>query len=274
MTYKINHKIIKSSFEIAALKLCDDLYLLDATDDFSVVARRDSSRRLVLGSSFNDILDLEKRDILRSYFYNETDDPLVISTDVGVAVINKCISLSTLLLAVSFVDDESELDDVSKNTDEALEESCFYYAVPFKELNENFNKDIERLSRLSGCAVDLYLREYIFCDRSFDCSAFKGFLLSVLTLARRISKKRRARVELSSCLEGVSVRVSFDVVDGVSRDPLDYSEIAVFYAMADRNRMLFEASFEGGVMRLRFCPARKDWSLLGIKAYHEFDWSR
>ncbi len=308
MKYKIKHKIIEDYYDSGDLRFLDDLYLLNYLDDFSVMAKRDSSSRLTYGSRFCELIALEDRAAFRRYFFDEISSPLILRTDVGTAIINKTLVASTLVAAVSFIcsekngevadvalkrargavcfpvhyaPSEQRISNVKRLNDElfaVLNNYKSFLERPYIALNcapkmtvENFKNTVRGISMLSGCSVRLFAYSDLICDKRFDANVFKGFLLSMLMLARRIAKDRSASLELTSCGEGVSVRVTFCTDE--RKRALSYPEILLFYEFADRNNMLIEASSTDGVINVRLCPTRKDWSIIGLKAPVLFDWN-
>lgn len=308
MKYKINHKIIEEYYDGGEMRFVDDLYLLNYLDDFSVMAKRDSSSRLTYGNRFCELIALEDRAAFRRYFFDEISSPLILRTDVGTAIINKTLVASTLVAAVSFVcseksgeiadvalkrargsicfpsqyaPSEQRISNVKRLNDElftVLNNYKMFLEKPYIALNsapkvtvENFKNVVRGISMLSGCGVRLFAYSELICDKRFDANIFKGFILSMFMLARRIAKDRSASLELTSCGEGISVRVTFCTDE--QKRALSYPEILLFCEFADRNNMLFEASSKDGVIYVRLCPTRKDWSLIGLKAPVLFDWN-
>lgn len=309
MIYKIKHKQDVVRYDVGDTVFCDDIYLLDYLEGFSVICRRDSSGRLVHGSRFCELLDMKERSDFREYLYDERQDPLLLCTEVGTAIVNKYLTPSTLMVLVCFLEKEkrngdlaklaagagidgleipslyergeerivgarallSDLRDVLQRLKLCLEEPFIPEGVQPRRTVQSFKDMVYRLSMLGGCSVELVCDKEIVCERSFDVCAFKGFLLSMLMLARRKSLSRGLRLEISSSSEGISARVIFET--GEKARALSYPEVALFYDMAERNNMLFEASSDGGVLNVRFCPTRKDWSLLELKASVDFDWN-
>ena len=308
MIYKIKHKQIKRSFSARDVRFIDDFYLVSYIDSFSVVARRDGSNRLVHGDNFCEFVDVRDRALLKSYVYEASDLPLILRTDIGTAIINKYFISSTLLYSVSFLCDEDGTQltdallrsgsdsvllpdyydrgtdapgaskgminktlDVLNNYKALIKDTFVPMDAPPKITVEKLYNAIEGIARFSGCSVDVTLDAELICMDIFDLVAFKNFILAMLMLARRESRSRSASVEVTCFGREVSVRVSFDTDNSVS--VFDYREVNHFFDFADRNNMLFEAFDKDGHISVRFCPSRKDWSLLELKAYIDFDWN-
>lgn len=305
MIYKIKHKQIKKSFSAKEVRFIDDFYLVSYIDSFSVIARRDGGNRLIHGDNFFEFIDVIDRTQLKTYVYSDNEQPLVLRTDLGTAIINKYFVPSTLLYSVFFLRDEEDghLADILLRSKPDF--VCFpeHYApnddgvkiskdliAKARSVLDNYKtliKDtfvpmdsapritveklydvIEGISRFSGCAVDVSVDAEIICTETFDLVSFKSFLLAMLMLARRESISRSATVKVESFGCDVSVRVSFDSVGSA----INYPEVEHFLDFADRNNMFFEPYGGYGGFSVRFAPARKDWSLLELKAYVDFDW--
>lgn len=308
MKYKINHKLVKSFYSAEENIFIDDVYLINALDRFSVMSRRDSRGRLRTGDRFCELLSLSDRNELKNYIYDERQYTLVLKTDVGTALINKYLLASSLVLVVSFLcgekDDEVAmiacgLEDCKlslpsaycrsakrianvkklKNDISAVVEGYIkHLEVPAVWVNNtprttvrSFQHIVKELSVISGCSVELICHAEIVCDEGFDLCLFKAYILSLFMLARRVSPERMARLEITKCSEGISARVLF--FDKEARHALLYPEISFFWELADRNNMLFEASAKDGIVNVRFCPTRKDWSIVELKAPVDFDWN-
>ena len=308
MKYRINHKLIKTVYNAEEKIFVDDMYLLNAVDSFSVMAKRDSGTRLKLGERFCELLDVADRSEFKNYIYDERQSTLVLRTDVGTALINKYLLPSALVLVASFLCDEKG-DDVAalacaggewemsvpsayqrsqrrianvkklrRGISEVIDTYTELLEVPAVWANStpretvfSFQNIVKALSYISGCRAELVCHAEIVCDKGFDLCAFKAYILSLFLLSRRISPERSARVEITRCSDGISARVTFSCEDG--RHVLLYPEIACFYEFADRNNMLFEASAQAGTVNVRFCPTRKDWSIIELKAPVIFDWN-
>lgn len=307
MIYKIKHKVISETYPADALVFLDDVYVLNYLEYFSVVAKRDSSGKLVHGSSFCEILNVEERSELKTYLYDERTAPLILRTDIGTAIVSKYLAPSTLLFIVSFLCSEkngellkliskgkirevilpsfydkfdgritnskrltSEFEFVMNNLNNLIEYPKIVKNIAPKNTVENFKNVVSSISDFCGCSVTVDYNAELVCDSTFDVCAFKGFLISMFMLARRRAFDRHAKLELASCSEGISARVIF--LTDKNEELRSCSEIFVFRDIAERNNMLFEAAVENGVVNVRFCPTRKDWSLIELKSPSDFDW--
>ena len=304
--YKIKHKIIGKSFSADDVRLVDDFYLVSCLNSFSVIARRDEGSRLVHGDNFCELIDVRDRSELKKFMYNDSELPLVLRTDTGTAIINKHLLSSTLLLSVSFICDEeaTEISDIilQKRADSVVipeyylpsgdaikhqrelisrvDNVLYNYKTSVQDTYipidrapritvEKLYNAIESISRFCGTSVDVTMYAEMICQDIFDPSAFKAFLLSMLMLARREALCRSADVEITCMGRDVAVTVSFDAFN---RDRTKHPEIEYFFDFADRNNMHFENLSKDGRISVKFCPSRRDWNLIDLRAYIDFDW--
>lgn len=300
----IEHRPKASTDDIRTI--CDDMYLVDALDSFSIISSRVGSRkRLVTGSLF-DILSIESRSDLRLYLTSYDEKPLLLPTDIGSALITPSLFSSTRLLIVNFINQECETElfdlaskgkitgvslppSISSQTPAPRQRSKIIsdFDVVLKTTNILFSPT--RADPISAsdaeeklAALILDIAEFVSCPISLFCSgsarpnnffdekAFCGFLISTLCLCREKSKPRKADVCLSSCKEGVTVEVRFETFEHL--DATKQSETAFFYDYADRNYMIFEHFSNQNSFSVKFCPSRKDWSYIGLKSDQKFDW--
>ena len=307
MKYKIKHKRMKRSFSAEDVRFLDDYYLVSYLDASTVVARRDSGNKLVQGDKFCELLDVRDRSELKKYIYNECELPLVLRTDIGTAIIDKYFTLTTLLYSVCFLCDEDDsrvidtllqigsdevlipdhyiqgegkvkrikeiknkLDCVLDNHKHLVKNTFVPKDASPKITVEKLYNAIGGLSKFSGCSVDVSMDAELICLECFDLVAFKNYILAMLMLARREARSRTASIELASLGQEIAVKVEFDTDS--TCNAFDYPEVNHFLNYADRNNVLFDASNNDGHVAIRFCPSRKDWSLLELKAHIEFDW--
>lgn len=299
--YRVKHKMLDTFIFPKNVELFDDAYLVSYPDSYLVVAQRASGNRIPLLTKFLDLLDVRERAILNEYLYAWEERPLVLRTDVGTAVIDKSMTPSTLLFIASFFREEEDgellelilqsgvkdlyvpdiyssqqrsvklrksvLNDVSavmNSINDCFANTKIYEFNPPRINVKKFNRAVRVMSDYSGCAVDLRCERDLICDGRFDAPMFNSYLFSLLSLARRLSPERRATVELSSSfLEGISARVIIEA-EGLAH-AFTYPEIVIFFNLAERHNMLFEAEKRNGKLTVRFCPNRKDWSYIGIK---------
>ena len=205
MKYKIKHKIIEEYYDNSSLKHVDDLYLLNHLDNFSVIARRDSSKRLAHGDRFFELIAIEDRTAFREFLFDYTEAPLLIRTDVGTAIVNKFLISSSLLCVASFLCSEkngeaaelamrkfsdsfyipkhykrneqkidgvrmlsSDLSTVIKNYNEHLEKPYILDNDFPKNTVENFKRVVRGISSLAGCSVRASMIAELMTDRNFD----------------------------------------------------------------------------------------------------------
>jgi hypothetical protein len=307
MKYKIKHKIIEEYYDSSDLLHVDDLYLLDHLDNFSVIARRDSSNRLAHGDRFFELISIEDRTAFRKFLFDHTEAPLLLRTDVGTAIVNKFLVPSSLLCVVSFLCSEKngeaielamrkfpdsfyipehyersekridgvrmlnvDLSTVIKNHKYLLEKPYILDNDFPKNTVENFKRVVKSIFSLVGCNVRVSMIAELMTDGNFDTGLLKSFLLSMMMLARRIATDRTADIDFTTCGEGVLVTVSIKTEDP-SGVPL-YPEIQHFAGCAERNSMFFDAYTVNGIIKVQLSPNRKDWSLFGLKSPVLFDW--
>lgn len=288
---------------------CDDFYLLDYIDNFSVISHRHSRERLTVGESFISLLGEDERAALKAYLYDESEGVLILATSRGSAIVDKRLTPSVQIVTVSFLCDEKRngalcvlasagacgncatldkyRDESRKRFSRALRDDlgitllrmqkCFevdYMAMLGErgEVSESFDACVGNTVKLCGCDAELFCEGGLSLDERFDFYAFEGFLISMLLLARRMSPARSAKIKLDSCFDGVLCEVSFSV----ERDLNVFSvpEIFTFFEFANRQNMRFEASSEKCILRVSFSPSRKDWSYLELKKPYGYDWRR
>lgn len=286
---------------------CDDVYLVNGVDGFSVVGSRHSLHRLEVGDSFLSILDIEGRNLLKKLLSECNDKPFAISTLKGTAIIDPCISQSSLFFIVHFLNRKHTGNMGAADSLEKLK-SCMgiagdleglkradydrAFATDLKSVMKNINTLSSNLMFITKCGVNTsvaklnnliksateiagasasveYLDDIILDDR-FDYEAFVAFIVSLLMLCRARGATREAKINLSMCFEGVVAEVSFETLDKLSL--LRSSEVRTFYNYAEVHNMIFEQSMKDGRLRVAFCPSRKDWSYLGVKRKLDFDW--
>ena len=304
--YKIKHKLINKSFSADNVRIADDFYLVSCLNSFSVIARRDEGSRLVHGDNLCELIDVRDRSELKKFMYNDSGLPLVLRTDIGTAIINKHLLPSTLLLSVSFICDEEDTDVsdliLQKRADSVIlpeyytpsekaikhqrelinrvDNVLYNYKASIQDAYipidrapritvEKLYNTIEGISRFCGTSVDVTMHAELICQDIFDLAAFKSFLLAMLMLARQEALCRGADVEVTCMGRDVAVTVSFDAFN---RDRTKHPEIEYFFDFADRNNMHFENLSKDGRICVRFCPSRRDWNLIDLRAYIDFDW--
>ncbi len=309
LDYKIKHKnYVSNSEEIGSLSICDDLYLVDCRNKLTVIGSRDISHRLVRGSNVAEILDADGRRALRGYLFGYNEKPIFLRTELGGAFAFGGIFPSTSTFLLSFINSDkngdlerilssgkiadvlfpysnilfgkiykrdaellNNVEYVLKNTNKAIKNILINEYIGEEKTIELLNNIVLSAARLVGCEVRLSYAGSVVCDNRFDQSAFKAFLISLLMLCRNRSKSRVAKVELSSCFEGLTVDVSFDLLDELSCATAP--EITTFRYFAEMNRMIFEHFSDRNSVMVRFCPSRKDWSYIELKSEAEFDWN-
>lgn len=306
---KIEYKYSFNNYDyISELRIRDDLYMVDFRKGFEVIAARDASKRLVRGNCFTEILDAESRRKLISYLFGYNENPMLLPTELGEALIFAGAFASTSTFLVSFLRSDndgslgrviasgkadevvihreypiskakiykrdaelvSDVDYVLKNTYIATKEVLIPEYVENEITVELFKDMVMSVAKLVGCGVELSLSKPPICDNRFDQSAFRAFLISMLMLCRESAKTRTAHIEIANCSEGIAVGVEFD-----SLSPIVFREtpeIEAFRYFAENNQMIFESASRNDTVRVRFCPSRKDWSIIGLKSHVEFDW--
>ena len=309
MNYKIEYKYNFNNYDdISELRLRDDLYMVDFRRGFEVIAARDASNRLVRGSYFTEILDVEAHRRLINYLFGYNEKPMLLRTELGEALIFSEIFASNSIFLASFLNSDKDdstsrvllakksdevvipceytvekrriykrdaelvedLDYVLKNTYKATKECLIPEYVESESNMELFKDIVMSAAKVAGCAVELSFSKPPVCDNRFDQRAFRAFLISVLMLSRKCAKTRMAKIEIANCSEGVAVGIEFDSVHPIA--PRRTSEIDAFRQFAENNHMIFESAARGDLVRVRFCPSRKDWSLIELKSHVEFDW--
>ena len=309
MDCKINHKYSFDNYDdIPKLRMRDDLYMVDFRRGFEVIAARAASPRLVKGTRFTEILDIETHGRLVSYLFGYNEKPMLLGTSIGEVLIFAGSFSSTSTFLVSFLNADKDgslgrvlaardLDDVLlpqeyprgkgrlhkrdaelvedlnyvlKNTLKATKECLIYEYVGNESTVEIFRDIVMSAASLVGCAVELSLSAPPVCNNNFDQSAFRAFLISMLMLCRECAKTRDMRIQLGNCSEGVAIGVEFDSVYPISVRKT--SEIEAFRQFAENNQMIFEVASRNETVRVRFCSSRKDWAIIGLKSQVEFDW--
>ncbi len=287
---------------------CDELYLIDALDRFSIVAGRAGNvgdRERI--ERFGDIFGEEACAYLKEYLREYNKKPVLMKVRGGYALVHASIFPSTQMLLVNFIREGRKTDFLNTAVLSVLSEDISLFDIPHSRKSNKLGKEtaaelarvvndvndlfryfenrsyfsftvsddklrtaIEAASSLVGCEVGLSVSGEVVCDSGFDKYSFGAYLLSMLLLCRRLGKTRKADIFVSYCKEGAAFEISFDTFEDISE--LDSKELSVMDALAQRNHMIFEYLSGGGVFRVRFCPVRKDWSVIGVKSDPEFVW--
>ena len=287
-------------------ELMADVYLVELTNRFSVISAPPRSRRLLLRSDISEILSFNVSHELRKYLLSYGEQPIIIPTLVGDALVLPQLFAACRTFAMVFFKGErtgallriaeSErfceralrlgecentrvgrrdgvlADELSSVLDVADRLLCgtVISAVDTKdEITAKFNMLFDTVADILGISVNLSIDADAEPDECFDSGLFNSFCISMLLMAQRYSGAESVDVHILRRDFGLSVEISFESLKKISR--VSNSEIAHFAAISEANNMILESSFEGGRYKTCFTPARKDWSLLELKFPSNFE---
>ena len=285
-----------------------DIYLINVLDKFSVSAKRETIDEGFKKRSFSNLLDERTFIYLKEYLFSYPEKPLLLPTSRGYALVYGSMFPSTRMFFVSFIKAKNEetllkavsfdfLDDIllfepleksSGNRSKNTKSVCDGLEFVINNINNLFSKPenkmliygencveklksyIESASMITGCELNALVYSDAVFTPEFDRYMFGAFLLSMLLLCKRLGKTKCAEVSLTACKEGLASEISFELSSVVSVASIP--ELSPFTYLARKNNMLFEYLLEDNLLRVKFCPVRKDWSFIEVKSYLEFDW--
>ena len=304
------HRIEMDDLKVSERIFFDELYVINAYEKFSVSARRvgnlKAEERI---ESIGDMLSEEVCLYLKEYLVGYNKKPLLMRAEGGYALVHGSLFPSTQMFLVNFIRNGNKGDFLNSAVLSELSEDILLFDIPysrkgnrlgnetagylrdainntnnlfkyfentsyfsFSVCDENLKTTIESAALIAGCAVDLAVSGEVVCDSGFDKYSLGAYLISILLLCRRCGKTRKADIFVSYCKEGVAFEISFDVLRDISE--LDSPELSSIGALAQRNNMIFEYLLFDGIFKVRFCPVRKDWSVIGVKCDPQFEWDK
>ena len=285
---------------IEGMERIADTYLVELSSlGLLVISSTASSRKLTKGSNLSDILDFEVSDALRKYLLSYGEQPVVIPTLVGNALILPQVFSSSRIFGVIFFKKEkkgallriaaadtfegrvgvlgeaergrirkwdeplaSDLDRVLSIAEDILERSKVVPFDTYETLTEKLGSLFALISEITGVSVELELDDTAQAGEDFDRKLFAVFALMMLQLAHSLHVSS-VNVRIYQKSFGLTAAVSFKSAKPISR--VSSREIAHFNAISDANNMIFECLSGDGTVERAFKPSRKDWSHLELK---------
>lgn len=273
----------------------------------TVIQRRDSSNRLMIGDDFRTILPLESVGIFFEHLRSYETSPLLLKTHIGSAIIFMDIFSSTSTFIAVFLDAEKKgrliplltrsenashliysekaltryipkrdvklVEDFKimlNNIMRALNISRFRFNCAEESCVEKTYNLIKAIADIVSCPLTVFHRDELICDDRFDEQAFAAYILGMLMLCKKESRKGVAVISLSSQNGGIAAEISFDTKQKLYRMTSPMIEaLAVF---SENNNMLFEFASDEGSLKAKLLPIRLDWSFLELKSDQKFDW--
>lgn len=273
----------------------------------TVIQKKDSSNRLMIGDDFRTILPFESVGIFFEHLRSYETAPLLLKTHIGSAIIFMDIFASTSNFLVVFLDSEKKgrliplLTRDEQATHLIYTEKALKRYIPkrdvklvedFKIMLNNINSaqnlahyhftckkencvekaydSIKAIADLVECPVNISHSGELLCDDKFDQQAFVAYILGMLILARKESRKKTVNIVLSSHNGGIAAEISFDTKEKLYR--ITTPMIDALSVFADNNNMLFEFASDKSSIRTKLLPIRLDWSFLELKSDQKFDW--
>ena len=309
--HKDAYKIEINNTEADCGSFFGDIYLVNVLEKFCISAKRESIDKGFKKRSFAELLNKETFVFLKEYLFSYPDKPLLIPTNEGYALVWGNIFPSTRMFFVDFFKAKDEeiflkavsldfLDDIvlfdplekssgnrSKNTRYVFDGLNYVmnnietlFSKPESKMlisgawcGEKLKWYIESAAALAGCKVDAYILPDVAFTPEFDTYMFGTYLLSMLLLCNRCGKTKCADITATSCKEGLAIEVSFELSsDFPTSSVASLPEISPFTYLARKNNMMFDYLCKDNLLSVKFCPVRKDWSLIEVKSYLEFDW--
>ena len=269
-------------------------------DRISVIGGRSSDGLALPGRSFSEIISLadsEKELLVKSLYVSSEAVALIPLGNKVIAVYNQLLRSNGLGIAFIFDYSPGCVSYLIKN--EAFDTRRVLISSTFRgfdekeagsaELLSSFSRALEKfknsdaISRFSpsgdlrsildvvnassdliGCPISVEIGELSSGNLSFDRPTLMAFILSLLSMARRLSKDRKATVNISqdrfpSISSSFILYSSDDIQSGIHE--VDFCD-----RMASEMGIPFSVEFDGDVCRASFIPYRADPSALGFKA--------
>ena len=294
--------------DVTRFAFCDDIYAVDVSRGFSVVAHRCATARFVAGDDFRRALTPEEAEELRKYLVSFEARPMLLNTEQGAAIIYADAFPSTLNFLVCYPDSDRdyalstlaalapELDifvppiyraeeaaaKPDKKTEENIRRSMLRVESVFKRdelalascgraFADTLKRSVFDTAALAGCRVGLKCPLDIALGEGFDCYLFKIFLLLFFMTARENTYERRATVELKNGFEGLVIRAECELfAERIYKIMPLFNSVSAF---SERYNIRCSCTLEQNRAEIEICPVRKDWSLLDLKSSFNFDWN-
>ncbi len=293
--------------DISRLELSDDLYIVDASRGYAVIAGRSAEARFGSGEDFRDSLMPEESEALGNYLMSFEKRPMLLRTDGGNALIYADTFPSTLMFLVCYPSFGRicGLSDISvlcgnlgifvppiygvgehaaradKKTAVELSRSMRAIERAFKSNEaaiaadgvyaaDSLWKTVANTAELAGCGVRLECPSDIRLGDYFEGNLFKIFLTLFFMLAREHGRRRHAEIRLLNSFEGLAVRAECEIDSGRQYKMMPLANTVS--SLAERYNIRCSCAFSENSVSAEICPVRKDWSLLELKNFFGFDW--
>ena len=136
---------------------------------------------------------------------------------------------------------------------------------------------MQALSQIAGAAVEI-VRTHEPVDifplpSSFDLNMFAFYTLVIFRLFRRFGKGTKISACIDTTSENLCIRYSFVTAERAGFNTATVSpEIRQCMALAARYEQVFSCNVSDSLFTVRFCPNRKEYSVLGVKAEAKLRW--
>ncbi len=279
------------SDERMSRRFYSDLFLFDLADEGRIVAERCPKIRSRVGGHLAELAEGETLSLIGDYLREYRSDPLIVGLEDGVGIVLPygAPSASLGILLIPTLPRRALLRALRRERerhfvwqDALLAESDGYRSADTAEIRAatdsllweieicsrigdeggDISSRIHSFSCLAGCPISAPLMDFEESEE-IDRGLFHVILLVSLLLCRRISASRMATILLD---EGrTERRIGIKIPDPVRAEGRDAWELIFLRTLSDRKRIPFDYVASDLFLTLSFCPARMEWSYLGIK---------